>query len=131
MLERSLPCQTEWLLTASFQVRAPKGRLHQSERPMPKSIFRLSTMLSLCMASHAWAAPPGQGGANQEQGAAISLDALASDVIVSNPERKYYADQIRLGSVAAVAAGRPQDPARAVGFGGRGPRGPATGLRPG
>ena len=92
---------------------------------MPKSIFRLSAVLCLCMASHAWAAAP------PEQGGAISLDALASDVIASNPERKYYADQIRSASVAAVAAGRPQDPMLSVDFGERRTWDPATGLRNG
>lgn len=91
---------------------------------MPKSVLRLSAVLCLCMASHGWAAPP-------EQGGAISLDALASDVIASNPERKYYADQIRSAGVAAVAAGRPQDPVLSVDFGERRTWDPATGLRNG
>ena len=91
---------------------------------MTNSLFRLSALLSLCTASHALATPPGEGGA-------ISLDALASDVIASNPERKYYADEIRSAGIAAVAASRPQDPQLSVDFGQRRTYDANTGLRNG
>lgn len=65
---------------------------------------------------------------------ALSLDALAADVVAHNPERALYAAQIRSAGVAAVAAGRPADPQLSVEFGQRrtydGPTGIPNGNGP-
>ena len=65
---------------------------------------------------------------------ALSLDALAADVVAHNPERALYAAQIRSAGVAAVAAGRPADPQLTVEFGQRrtydGPTGIPNGNGP-
>ncbi|MBB4154880.1 cobalt-zinc-cadmium efflux system outer membrane protein [Sphingomonas jinjuensis] len=53
------------------------------------------------------------------QTAAISLDALAQDVVTHNPERQFYQRQIETAGVERDAAGRWADPEAVVEFGQR------------
>lgn len=57
--------------------------------------------------------------AHAQAGPALSLDALASDVVANNPERQYYQRQIATAGVERDAAGRLADPTLTVEFGER------------
>jgi outer membrane protein, heavy metal efflux system len=48
---------------------------------------------------------------------AVSLDALARDVVANNPERQYYERQIATARVEQQAASRWADPEAVVEFG--------------
>ncbi|MDF0487529.1 TolC family protein [Sphingomonas sp. H39-1-10] len=54
-----------------------------------------------------------------QSGPAVSLDALAQDVIANNPERQFYQRQIDTAGVERAAAGRWADPEATVEFGQR------------
>ncbi len=66
--------------------------------------------IGLCVASPA---------AADATGAALSLDALAQDVVANNPERIFYQRQIDAAGVEQLAAGRLADPELVVEFGER------------
>lgn len=63
------------------------------------------------------------------QPAAISIDALAAEVVSGNPERQFLARQISLAQTGAAAAGRLADPEISVEFGERRTENPLTGQR--
>lgn len=65
----------------------------------------------------------------QPAGAAISIDALAAEVVAGNPERQFLARQISLAQTGVQAAGRLADPEIAVEFGERTTDNPVTGQR--
>jgi len=69
----------------------------------------LAAALGFCMATPALA----------QSGPALSLDALAQDVVTNNPERQFYKRQIETASVEREAAGRWADPEATVEFGQR------------
>lgn len=69
----------------------------------------LAAALGFCMASPALA----------QSGPALSLDALAQDVVTNNPERQFYKRQIETAGVEREAAGRWADPEATVEFGQR------------
>ena len=52
-----------------------------------------------------------------ETAQSLSIDAIAADVIASNPERRFLANQITSASAGAAAAGRLADPELTVEFG--------------
>ncbi|WP_084581861.1 TolC family protein [Sphingomonas azotifigens] len=54
-----------------------------------------------------------------QSGPAVSLDALARDVVANNPERQFYQQQIDAAGVVREAAGRWADPEATVEFGQR------------
>lgn len=60
---------------------------------------------------------------------AISLDALAQNVVANNPERQFYQRQIETAGVELQAAGRLQDPQLTVEFGERKASDPVSGAR--
>jgi cobalt-zinc-cadmium efflux system outer membrane protein len=63
------------------------------------------------------------------QPAAMSIDALAADVVAGNPERQYLARQINLAQTGVAAAGRLADPDVSVDFGEKRTDSPLTGQR--
>lgn len=63
------------------------------------------------------------------QSAAISIDALAQEVVTGNPERVFLAQQIGLAQTGVAAAGRLADPEISVDFGERRTDNPLTGQR--
>lgn len=63
-----------------------------------------------------------------QAGPALSLDALAKDVVANNPERRFYLRQIETAGVQREAAGRLADPEIAVQFGERRTSNPVTGV---
>lgn len=63
-----------------------------------------------------------------QQAPALSLEALARDVVANNPERRFYVRQIETAGVERAAAGRLADPELAVQFGERRTSDPITGL---
>ncbi|WP_294254285.1 TolC family protein [uncultured Sphingomonas sp.] len=69
----------------------------------------LATAWGLCLAVPALA----------QSGPALSLDALAQDVVTNNPERQFYKRQIETAGVEREAAGRWADPEATVEFGQR------------
>ncbi|WP_242095751.1 MULTISPECIES: TolC family protein [unclassified Sphingomonas] len=69
--------------------------------------------------------------AQAQTGPAISLDALAADVVANNPERRFYQKQIDTAGVARAAAGRLADPEVVVEFGERKITDPVSGVRTG
>lgn len=66
--------------------------------------------------------------ASAQQGAAVSIDALARDVVTNNPERRFYVQQIGLAGAERDAAGRLPDPEVTVEFGERRAGDPVTGA---
>jgi cobalt-zinc-cadmium efflux system outer membrane protein len=60
---------------------------------------------------------------------AISVDALAQEVVAGNPERAFLAQQIGLAQTGVAAAGRLADPEISVDFGERHTDNPVTGQR--
>lgn len=76
--------------------------------------------LSILLASPAFAQPVSP---------AISIDALAAEVVAGNPERQFLARQITLAQTGVQAAGRLADPEIAVEFGERTTDNPVTGQR--
>ena len=62
---------------------------------------------------------------------ALSLDALAGDVVANNPERRFYQRQIETAGVERDAAGRWQDPTLTVEFGERKITDPVSNVRTG
>ena len=60
---------------------------------------------------------------------ALSIDALAAQVVADNPERQYLARQIALAQTGAAAAGRLADPEMSVEFGERRTDNVMTGQR--
>ena len=60
---------------------------------------------------------------------ALSIDALAADVVAGNPERQYLARQISLAQTGVAAAGRLADPEISVDFGEKRTDSPLTGQR--
>jgi cobalt-zinc-cadmium efflux system outer membrane protein len=74
----------------------------------------------LLLAAPSWAQPvPG----------AISIEALAQEVVARNPERAFLAQQISLAQTGVAAAGRLADPEISVDFGERRTDNPLTGQR--
>ncbi|WP_010545339.1 TolC family protein [Sphingomonas elodea] len=69
----------------------------------------LAAALGMCLATPALA----QGGP------ALSLDALAQDVVANNPERQFYQRQIETAGMEREAAGRWADPEATIEFGQR------------
>jgi len=81
--------------------------------------------MKLCLAlSLALAAAP-----TQAQTAALSIEALAVEVVAGNPERQYLARQIGLAQTGVQAAGRLADPEISVEFGERRTDNVQTGQR--
>ena len=72
-------------------------------------MLMLAAALGLCVA------PP----VLAQSGPALSLDALAQDVVTNNPERQFYKRQIETAGVEREAAGRWADPEATVEFGQR------------
>jgi cobalt-zinc-cadmium efflux system outer membrane protein len=60
---------------------------------------------------------------------ALSIDALAADVVAGNPERQYLARQISLAQTGVAAAGRLADPEISVDFGEKRTDSPLNGQR--
>jgi cobalt-zinc-cadmium efflux system outer membrane protein len=60
---------------------------------------------------------------------ALSIDALAADVVAGNPERQYLARQISLAQTGVAAAGRLADPEISIDFGEKRTDSPLTGQR--
>ncbi len=60
---------------------------------------------------------------------AISIDALAAEVVAGNPERQYLVRQISLAQTGVAAAGRLADPELSVDFGEKRTDNPVTGQR--
>lgn len=54
-----------------------------------------------------------------QSGPALTLDALAQDVVANNPERQFYRQQIESAGIVREAAGRWADPEATVEFGQR------------
>lgn len=63
------------------------------------------------------------------QSAALSIDALAAEVVAGNTERQFLARQISLAQTGVAAAGRLADPEISVEFGERRTSNPLTGVR--
>ncbi|WP_017666764.1 TolC family protein [Sandarakinorhabdus sp. AAP62] len=79
---------------------------------------------ALCLFVVAVLAAPATG-----QTVAISIDALAAEIVAGNPERQFLARQISLAQTGAAAAGRFADPEISVEFGERRTDNPLTGQR--
>jgi cobalt-zinc-cadmium efflux system outer membrane protein len=60
---------------------------------------------------------------------ALSIDALAADVVAGNPERQYLARQISLAQTGVSAAGRLADPEISIDFGEKRTDSPLTGQQ--
>lgn len=71
-------------------------------------------LIIICIAASALALP-----AQAQQPKSISIDALANNVVSSNPERRFYVEQIHLASAERAAAGRLPDPELAFELGQR------------
>ncbi len=71
-------------------------------------------LIIICIAASALALP-----AQAQQPKSISIDALANNVVSSNPERRFYLEQIHLASAERAAAGRLPDPELAFELGQR------------
>jgi len=71
-------------------------------------------LIIICIAGSALALP-----AQAQQPKSISIDALANNVVSSNPERRFYVEQIHLASAERAAAGRLPDPELAFELGQR------------
>jgi cobalt-zinc-cadmium efflux system outer membrane protein len=72
---------------------------------------------------------PSNPAAAQPSAPAISIEALAADVVAGNPERQFLARQIGQAQAGVQAAGRLADPELAVEFGERTTDNPVTGQR--
>lgn len=71
----------------------------------------------------------GASAAAQPAAPAISIEALAADVVAGNPERQFIARQISLAQTGVAAAGRLADPELSVDFGEKHTDSPITGQR--
>lgn len=76
-------------------------------------------MIALALIALTATTAPVAVAAQEQAGTAMSLDALAGDVLAKNPERQFYQQQIALAGVERDAAGRWADPEVVVEFGQR------------
>jgi cobalt-zinc-cadmium efflux system outer membrane protein len=91
---------------------------------MPKPLLIIICITPIILATPAQA----------QQAATLSIDALARTVIASNPERRFYVEQIGFAGIERDASDRPLDPEMSVEFGERqtadGVTGTPTGAGP-
>jgi outer membrane protein, heavy metal efflux system len=71
-------------------------------------------LIIVCITAFVSAAP-----VQAQQTKVVSIDALVKNVITSNPERRFYMDQIRFAGAERDASDRPQDPEVTVDVGQR------------
>ncbi|HEY0316511.1 MAG TPA: TolC family protein [Sphingomonas sp.] len=83
-------------------------------------------VLSLIFLTLGWAYPVAA-----QDASGISIDALTANIVASNPERRFYADQIDAAGAERGAAGRLPDPELSVEFGQRRAADPLTGAHTG